>query len=365
MREFQPESLIEQLFKRIRKEFKLGMREYLIAIDAVRSDDLGVTDWESLKEVLLVVWCHSRAEQRQFTDLWEMATAEQKEFPRKSNALPDVPERTEITPAQEVQPLPRQEPIAVEQPSPEPEHNLSPLPIQSPLLPAEVDSSIELESYWPVSRRSMQYIWRYLRRPLADGPRTVLDLQSTVEQVARQGFFLEPVYQRQEVNHAHLVLLVDQGGSMIPFHRFTRDLVETAMDERSLSHIGVYYFYNVPASHVYEDQRLSVPVSLDTVLAQCDLETSVLIVSDAGAARGHRQIGRFKETTTFLVQLRQRTNLIGWLNPMPTERWESTTAEMISFVVPMEQMDDDGFSNIIDVIRGQTLFALHSGEPDL
>lgn len=364
MREFQPEPLIEQLFKRIRKEFNLGMREYLVAIDAVRSDDLEVKDWESLKEVLLLLWCHSRTEQRQFTDLWETVIASQKESPRKSGSLPDVPERTERTPTQEVQPLQHQEPIAVEQ-SPEPEHDLSPLPIQSPLLPVEIDSSIELESYWPVSRRSMQYIWRYLRRPLADGPRTVLDLQSTVEQVARQGFFLEPVYRRREVNHAHLVLLVDQGGSMVPFHRFTRDLVETAMDEQSLSHVGVYYFYNVPASHIYEDYRLSLPVSLDTVLAQCDMETSVLIVSDAGAARGHRQIGRFKDTTAFLVQLRKRTNLIGWLNPMPADRWESTTAEMISFVVPMEQMDDDGFSNIIDVIRGQTLFALHSGESEL
>lgn len=361
MKEFHPDLLIEQLFKRIRKEFHLGMREYLAATDVVRGDS-GVKDWDGLKEVLLLLWCHSRAEQRQFADLWESAVAEQREEPRKSDQLPAVPERTDPIPAQEIQPLPPLQDVAASQILQEPEQALAPLPIRSPLLPVDIDSSIDLESYWPVSRRSMQYSWRYLRRPVADGPRNVLDLQATVEQVARQRFFLAPVYRRQEVNRAHLMVLVDQGGSMTPFHRFTRDLVETAMEEQSLSQVGVYYFYNVPTSHIYEDHYRRTPISLETVLSQCDLETSVLIVSDAGAARGHRKPDRFRATTTFLAQLKKRTNLIGWLNPMPADRWEGTTAEMISFVVPMEQMDEDGFSNVIDVIRGQTLFALHSGD---
>lgn len=363
MKAFDPEPLIENLFRRIRADFHLGMREYLAAIELVRGD-LGIKDWDSLKSALRLLWCHCRPDQHRFAEHWEVVIAEQKEAAPPVDRLPEVPERAERTPLPETQTLPPPEPIATAPPDPEPEQTLSPFPVRSPLLPVDIDASIELESYWPVSRRSMQYSWRYLRRPVADGPRNVLDLPATVEQAARQGFFLAPVYQRQEVNHARLLLLIDQGGSMVPFHRFTRDLVETVMEEKSLSDVRIYYFYNVPVSHVYEDGNLRSPILLETVLAQCDIDTSVLIVSDAGAARGRRQFGRFRATTTFLAQLKQRTRLIGWLNPMPIDRWESTTAEMVAFVVPMEQMDDDGFSNVIDVVRGQSLLSLHSGESE-
>jgi uncharacterized protein with von Willebrand factor type A (vWA) domain len=91
-----------------------------------------------------------------------------------------------------------------------------------------------LQAYYPISRRSMVYNWRYLRRPVPDGPQDVLDIAATVQQVARQGFYLSPVYKRRDRNDARLLLLVDQNGSMTPFHHFTCDLVETAKDESSL-----------------------------------------------------------------------------------------------------------------------------------
>ena len=209
----------------------------------------------------------------------------------------------------------------------------------------------------------MSYFWRYLRRPRADGPLDVLDLRQTVELAAQRGIFLEAVYRRREVNHAHLVLFIDREGSMMPLHRFTRDIVETAQADKTLfERLGVYYFYNVPGTHVYEDSALSKPVLLSQILEHFDNDTSVLIVSDAGAARGQRQMRRLRETARFIALLKQRTTLIGWLNPMPRDRWADTTAGLLRRLVPMAQMDGNGFSYLIDVVRGQPLAETSTGQ---
>ncbi len=211
----------------------------------------------------------------------------------------------------------------------------------------------ELLAYWPISSRSMAYAWRYLRRPLADGPADILDVDATVERVAQQGFFLSPVYRRRERNHAHLLLVVDQGGSMVPMHRFSRDLIETAQPEQSgLADVDVLYFQNMPGQYLYADPHLTKSVSRARMFARCSSDTSVLIVSDAGAARGHRSLQRIQATTEMLFHLKQHTSLIAWLNPMPRERWSGSSAQIIAHLISMYQMEIDGFNNAIDVVRG-------------
>jgi uncharacterized protein len=195
-----------------------------------------------------------------------------------------------------------------------------------------------------------------MRRLRADGPRTVVDIAGTVRQVARQGVYVGPVMRRRKVNHARLVLLIDQQGSMVPFHRWSRDLVETAIPvpggcangEQALASVSVFYFYNVPQEFLYEDEHLTKPIALTKVLEGIDDETSVVLVSDAGAARGRRDRSRIRETTRFVGKVRSRTDLVGWLNPMPMTRWERSAAEILAYLVPMRSMDRDGFAGLID-----------------
>jgi uncharacterized protein with von Willebrand factor type A (vWA) domain len=152
------------------------------------------------------------------------------------------------------------------------------------------------------------------------------------------------------------MLFIDQGGSMVPFHRFTRDMVETACYESTLEQVYVFYFHNVPAEHVYLDPYRTKPIELRQALAQCSDDMSVLIVSEAGAARGYRRRERIRDTTAFLSQLGRRTSLVAWLNPMPVDRWPGTSAQIIAYLAPMFQMGPDGFSNAIDIVRGQPLY---------
>ncbi|MBO3459905.1 VWA domain-containing protein [Aetokthonos hydrillicola Thurmond2011] len=361
MNSFNPQDLMTRAFIRLRQTgFGLGVGELLAAKQAVEGG-FGEDETE-LAGTLRILWCHSPSEQSQFDGVWESlisSTSKQaeKKPPKELKPEPSVQERVE-EPQEIATPPPAEEKVT----EIKTERELSSLPIRAPFTPAETEDTSTLQTYYPISRRSMIYCWRYLRRPAADGSLDILDINATIEQATHQGFYIAPVYRRRERNNAHLLLLVDQNGSMTPFHRFTRDLVETALYESSLQpeKVNVFYFHNVPAANVYKDIYLTEPIALQTVLATCDNETSVLIVSDAGSARGYRELKRIQATSSFLAQLKRHTSLIAWLNPMPEKRWDGSSAEITAVLVPMYQMDNNGLSNAIDIVRGQPLQHFHT-----
>jgi len=362
MSTFDPEEAVLRAFLRLRSSgFQLGVGEYMAALKAVEGG-FG-EDLETLAETLKMLWCHSLGEQSHFDPIWQSIQAQISAQKRRKPPFPN-PKRLQATPQEQTQEQlePEVVPPREFRPDRQPEPELSALPVQAPYILAGDEERSSPQAYYPISRRSMVYNWRYLRRPVADGPRDVLDLAATIRRVARQGFYLAPVYSRRERNNAHLLLLLDQNGSMTPFHHFTRDLVETAQQEGSLKpeNVRVFYFQNVPAGSVFQDPYLTEPTSLSAVLSGCDNGTSVLIVSDAGAARGYRTQSRVRGTARFLYQLKRYTNLIAWLNPMSAKRWVGSSAEIIANAVPMFQMDNDGLSNAIDVVRGQSLKHFYS-----
>lgn len=354
MNEAEAKPLLLDLFRRLRRAGAvLGIGELLAAYRVV-DEGWGGGDTEALRQLGRLLWCKSVQEAADFEEIFDAAAAARAHVPTEPPS-PEV-EKEPVEP----QPTPEQPPsepppsIPATEP-PRRETGLAALPLRAPPQPQLPEAGEDLRAYWPVSRRSMVYTWRYLRRPVKDGPRNVLDLAATVERAARRGLFLEAVYERRETNHAHLVLLVDQGGSMVPFHRFTRDLVETACGESPIGQVDVAYFHNVPPDRLYRDAYLTEPLPLEHALAGCTPDSSILLVGDAGAARGYRNLQRVRSSTQLLVRLKRLTTLIAWLNPMPRHRWPGTSAELIAHLVPMFQMDADGFSNAVDVLRGQPL----------
>ncbi len=354
------ELLVEKAFALLRRSgFQLGMEEYLAGLALVSDQAEGlpfVQNWEGLVQALKMIWCSSRSEQEQFEPIWEKAVvateSESSVVVEIDDSEPLPPEPDFVIPPRVAPPPAMPLPVIEKADA----SALEPMaqPVKSPFTPAETDRPLDLQRYWPVSRRSMSYGWRYLRRTVLEGPADVMDVAGTVQQTAHQGFYLRPVMQQRRYNRSQLLLFVDQNGSMMPLHQFTREIVDTALHESGLSEgqVTVCYFHNAPAKYVYLDSFLKEPVTLAAVLAACDEDTSVLVVSDAGASRGYRQLDRIRKTTGFLRQMRQATSLYAWLNPVPMERWVGSSAEMIAKLVPMFQMDDDGLSDAIDVVRG-------------
>ncbi len=355
MSEFEAQDAITRLFLRLRRGYGLGLAEYRAALEAAEAGF--AQDEAQFLELVGMLWCHSREQVAGMREGWaklqrEAAAARSKaEDFSKNRPLPEPDEADSTDKPSSPKPLPEAERAGLVESNPQP---LSALPVQAPRSSVEWEESWDLRSNFPLSRRSMVYGWRALRRMVAVGGRTELDVEATVDAVVRQGGYAAPVYRCRRRNLARLLLLIDQNGSMMPFHRFTRDLVETAQVESPLQpeNVQVFYFQNVPGNYVYQDVYLTKPIALDEALAGCDGDTSILIVSDGGAARGVRRQERIQETTRVLRKLKRRSPLLAWLNPLSAGRWEGSSAEILRYLVPMFAMDRVGFGNAIDVVRG-------------
>jgi uncharacterized protein with von Willebrand factor type A (vWA) domain len=218
----------------------------------------------------------------------------------------------------------------------------------------------QTDEYFPVTRRQMKQSWRHLRRLVRQGLPTEFDVEATIERIGQQGMLLEPVMVPSRVNRTELQLLIDQKGSMVPFHALSQRLADTALRGGRLGKAGIYYFHNCPTKYIYRDTaRQKAELVLD-FLAKLRPECSaVLIFSDAGAARGGYSLERLELTEKFLYQLKQRVRYIAWVNPMATERWFGTTAGEIARLVPMFELSRQGLDSAIDVLRGRQVM-LHN-----
>ena len=216
-----------------------------------------------------------------------------------------------------------------------------------------LNSFTQTNEYFPITSRQMKQNWRYLRRLIREGPPIELDVEATVNQICRKGMLVHPVLQPRRVNRNQLLLLVDQDGSMAPFHSLSERLVNTAIQGGRLGKAGIYYFHNCPSEYLYKDPYHQVAEPITEVLSVLHREyTGVMIFSDAGAARGAFNRERLELTAEFLQQLRQKLRYVAWLNPMPRDRWQGTAGE-IAKLVPMFELSRQGLNEAIDVLRGK------------
>lgn len=340
-----------ELFNRLREHgLQLGVDEYMAVLRALQAG-FGSKDRQALERLCCVVWVKSERESRLFHRLFEQILTQPVAGyeERLSPELPSLP------------PERRSEPTPKRHPSPEMEMDEPSEVVQAVRRSARDALEIRrprfslLTEYFPVTRRQMKQSWRHLRRPVREGPAEELDVEATVEKAARDGFLLEPVQVPRRSNQAELVLLIDQDGSMVPFHSLSRQLVETARRGGRLARAGVCYFHDYPNDFLYRNPSRSDAQSIPDALASIGEQAVVLVVSDAGAARGNFESERVERTHIFLGQLMRSVHRCAWLNPMPNQRWVNTTAEEIARFVPMFEMNRLGLDAAIDTLRGRYL----------
>jgi uncharacterized protein len=354
------------LFHRLREHgLPLGVQEYQAVLQAMHAG-VGLEDYAALARLCHTVWTNSPDEARLFHRLFDEMLA----------TLP--------IPTDEIQPhieAPSPEPVEqsepeIEEPKPTPLSRKSspsqpapPRPTTEMDDPAQVVQAIRrsaprderiprprfalLTEYFPVTRRQMKQSWRHMRRSVREGPPEVLDIRATVEKISREGILLDPVLVPRRINRAELVLLLDQGGSMVPFHILTRQLLETLRRGGRLGQAGAYYFHDYPAGYLYRDVARVEAVSLGDALNEIGERAVVLIVSDAGAARGTFDQERVDRTCEFVTRLKQAVRRCAWLNPMPHTRWAESSAGQIAQCLPMFEMSRRGLDAAISVLRGR------------
>jgi uncharacterized protein with von Willebrand factor type A (vWA) domain len=344
------------LFNRLRDHgLPLGVEEYMAALRALRAG-FGVGNRQALEQLCCTLWTKSDEEARLFRRLFEQMLAQPVARPREPS-LPEPPQ-----PPSETSPT-ASRPTA---------------PITPPTLTLEVDEPAQvvqavrrgardglemrrprlslLTEYFPVTRRQMKQSWRHLRHPVREGPPEELDVVATVEKVGREAVLLEPVLVPRRSNRAELMLLIDQDGSMVPFHALSRQLVETARRGGRLRQAGVYYFHDYPDGYLYRDPARLEAQSIPEALGAIGERAAVLIVSDAGAARSNSDPERVERTRAFIQQLKASVRHYAWLNPMPNTRWPNTTAGQIAHLIPMFEMSRRGLDAAISALRGRYVY---------
>ncbi|MEC4815157.1 MAG: hypothetical protein SAK29_18055 [Scytonema sp. PMC 1069.18] len=384
------------LFKKLRSYgFPLGVEDYMLALQALQGG-FGMGDRQTLERLCCTLWTKSEQEARLLNRLFDEVLAQPQTYINQSSTTEPVKPAVETpkTP-QPVNSLTKPQatvdsstsiPISEEsnQAPLENQPTQPPKPVAEPSPPVDIAQEIEPEQviqavrsnqpnsfemnyyptdlsaeYLPVTSREMKQGWRFLRRQVREGTLKELDVTGTVEKNCRYGILPEPVMMSRYTNQVKLVLLVDQGGSMVPFHHLSRQLIDKAKRGGNIKQTSVYYFQNYPEKYLYSDPTRLKAQLITNFLESLDKKTSVLIVSDAGAARGNYNPGRIEYTRFFIEQLQQSVNYYAWLNPMPNDSWEYTTAGEIARFVPMFEMSREGLSAAINTLRGRYVYWEH------
>ncbi|MEL6637520.1 MAG: hypothetical protein AAFW73_10210 [Bacteroidota bacterium] len=202
--------------------------------------------------------------------------------------------------------------------------------------------------YFPVGKRKIQQTIRSLRMPSFLNNRWVVDWPATIERIAKRGYFDAVQYRRQARYTNELCVLVDRGLSMVAFHQLAEEVARAvrppgaARGNRS-EPSRVYYFNNIPINYLYHDRAQTEALPVAEFIRQ--LHRPLLIISDAGAARGRYNRKRIEQTQRFLERLGSLP--VAWLNPLPRQRWRDTSAAFIAQLVPMYAINPRELSNAI------------------
>ncbi|VXD20426.1 SUMF1/EgtB/PvdO family nonheme iron enzyme [Planktothrix paucivesiculata] len=416
-----------ELFSQLREAgFSLGIDEYQLLIESLKRG-FGVENLSTLKRLCQTLWVKSEEQQRIFNDCFDSLILDWKNqsVKRISGGVSDSPlsaveilsptTPTHITPIEQPQRLPAESILEsfdqcqnidysnendsqklasqeiAENPVPV-SPNLTELPTTAILdiedevqvVAAVKTNYFKVSDYLPVSRQQMKKTWRNLRQLKREGRPEELNLEATVDQIIRQGVYLEPVLQPKRVNQIQLLLLIDHRGAMIPFEALTERLRETLLPGKNLSKINLYYFEQYPNEHLYRDPYHRQGERISEILSQLNPQkTVVLIISDAGAGQRSKNRQQLAEIQAFLHQLvpsialsdftgvdasillkgqnqQPRVRQIVWLNPLPEYQWRGTLAEKIANIVPMFELSYQGLKDTIRVLRGEKIKRLYS-----
>ena len=223
-----------------------------------------------------------------------------------------------------------------------------------PRLPAEpqIGEDYVLHPHTLFSSRELAVLWRRFRRSSRRGPRSELDLAATIRERCQRGLLQQPVCRPRRRNSARLLVLADASASMDPWRPFLTTLAESLPFAR-LASAELRYFSNLPRKQLFATAELENPESRAEILRR-HAGAGLLVVSDAGCARGYLNRRRAVQTATFLAEAAPLFPGAVWLNPMPRSRWPGTTAALVAAAsaVPMLPLDAANLLRAIDILRG-------------
>lgn len=209
-----------------------------------------------------------------------------------------------------------------------------------------------------LENRQFQLALRRLRQfsTRLDIPKTELDINGTVDKTCNNGGCLQIVMEKPRKNTVKLLLLMDSGGTMIPYCSLLNDLFQAVNKSNHFKDVKAYYFHNCIYSHLYKTPECENGdwVETEWLFRNLDKDYKVIIVGDAAMAPEelYSDSGNYRGPNgglsgmEWLQMMKRRYKKIVWLNPkMAPGRapWrEAETA--IKDIFPMYKLTVDGLN---------------------
>jgi uncharacterized protein with von Willebrand factor type A (vWA) domain len=130
-------------------------------------------------------------------------------------------------------------------------------------------------------------------------------------------------------------------------------VLEASLAHGRLGATDLLWFFNVPGSTLQRSAQLETEEAREDVLRRF-AGAALLVVSDAGSARGLLSRRRVRRTNAFLASAARWGTQVVWINPMPSNRWSGTSAERIAAEGPVVMLPLDGanLARAVDILRG-------------
>lgn len=215
-----------------------------------------------------------------------------------------------------------------------------------------------------MDHRQFQQAFRKLRQfsTRLDIPKTELDIDQTIHQTCNQGGFLKIVMEKPRKNSVKVLLLMDSGGTMIPYTSLINDLFQSVNKSTHLKDVKSYYFHNCIYSKVYKTPECENGDWVDTewLFRNYDSDYKVIIVGDAAMAPeelfskdgNYRGPNEGLSGWEWLNLIKKQYRNIVWLNPKmaPGDApWREAETELKA-LFPMFKLSVRGLQESMDVL---------------
>jgi len=200
--------------------------------------------------------------------------------------------------------------------------------------------------------RQIKVALKRLRHLKPVGPQDELDLEETIDQTCRNAGEIELIFGRARKNTVKVCLLMDSGGSMVPYSDLVSRLFSAAHQMSHFKDLQHYYFHNCIYQELYTDIWNSESIPTAKVLANLDSDYKVILVGDAHMAPSElMSVGgaidyyyhNEQPGIYWLKRVAEHFRHSIWLNPITTPQlYVHPTIKAIGRIFPMFMLTLDG-----------------------
>lgn len=204
--------------------------------------------------------------------------------------------------------------------------------------------------------RQFQVALKKLQELRKIGSYQELNLPRTVDETARNGGEIELVFEPRRRNKLRLLLVMDVGGSMMPYATLVSRLFSAAKKSYHFREFKHYYFHNTIYEYVYENMAQEEKYPTARLFHEYESNWRLILVGDAsmhpyeiryktgGLYKGE---GEGYTSVHWLQRLREHFPKSVWLNPVRLSQFHAETIDIIARIFPMYELTLDGIEAAI------------------